>query len=1256
MKKLFFLLVALSCVLLNCSKDNKGVEDPNEESKNPAGTTLSLSPQDLVFEAAGGWKEFTINCSGTWTLTGGNAWCQPGATSGSGRSQVKVMAEASTLTSDRNVNLTVRCGSQTKVLAVTQKGVNALTLSKDKFEVAAEGGDLTVTLQANVECTSAIPSAFSSWIKKSPGTKAMTSQSFRYTVSPNEDTQKREGYIVFTGGTKKDTVYVYQSAKTPMEESSLILSEDTYNLSAEAQEITVELKTNIDYEVIVPDTVETWVSHLSTRALRTDKLHFSIAENEGDNARSAVVIIREQGGELTDTLHIRQAKQEPVEATGNFPKTGYILTCEAGSETIEFSVPEVWQASVSYDGNASGWLSLSAESGKAGKAKLTVTATQNAKATLRQAFIDITFGDKKQRLTVTQGIDENMDIADKFDPKFAQALQKKGYINDATHITWGEVNEKTSIKVAFSELTSLKGIEYFTSLTSLVCSCNQLTSLDVSANTALTSLDCSSNQLPSLDVSANTALTRLCCRNNPGSGSIFPVFAWFDKDNIPDTLTIQYTSWYVGRQITLQIQNATSEETKFLTLSQKSLGVSVAGGTVGVTVNTNVEYDVLIPAEAETWISKTSGGSNEIRFTISANEGNGMREAKVIVKARNVELSDTLRITQKSSGMYTGDIRLTSDDEIANFCERGYTSIQGNLIISGNLSVTSLEGLNCLTFIGGNFEINGDFPNLVSFEGLNNLVSIGGDFKIIYSSFSSLISLDGLSGLKSIGRDFEINVSSAYALDKLSSFEGLGSLETIGRDFRIISSAANKLSSFSGLSGLKSIGRDFEINVSGSFSLDKLSSFEGLGSLETIGGNFRIISTSSSSFGPLSSLSSFRGLSGLKSIGGDFEINSLASSSAGCSAYSLNKLSSFVGLESLETIGGNFKIISSSSSSSSSLGDNAGSLSSLSSFRGLSGLKSIGGDFEINSSGFSSYPSFSPSSSLSKLSSFEGLGNLEIIGGNFRIISSYSLSKLSSFRGLSGLKSIGRDFEINTSASSLGLSSFYGLGSLETIGGNFRIISTSSSSVGSLSSLSSFSGLSGLKSIGGDFEINSSASNLYSSTSSDVSSSLSKLSSFEGLDRLGTIGGNFRIISTSSSTSSSLASLFSFGGLRGLKSIGGDFEINVSSYPSSSDVSSSLSKLSSFEGLGSLEIIGGNFRIISSYSLFSLSSFSGFRGLKSIGGDFEVVSSNKKSGIFDYCALKTALQTLNGNYKVSGNAYNPTKEQILNGECSTTDI
>ena len=63
-------------------------------------------------------------------------------------------------------------------------------------------------------------------------------------------------------------------------------------------------------------------------------------------------------------------------------------------------------------------------------------------------------------------------------------------------------------------IQNLKGIEYFTALKYLDVGSNQLTTLDVSANTALTELEASGNQLTSLDVSANTALTNLSVKYN----------------------------------------------------------------------------------------------------------------------------------------------------------------------------------------------------------------------------------------------------------------------------------------------------------------------------------------------------------------------------------------------------------------------------------------------------------------------------------------------------------------------------------------------------------------------------------------------------------------------------------------------------------------------------------------------------------------------------------------------------------------------
>ncbi len=81
-------------------------------------------------------------------------------------------------------------------------------------------------------------------------------------------------------------------------------------------------------------------------------------------------------------------------------------------------------------------------------------------------------------------------------------------------LTTDEYSVVTDIDVNGKEITTLKGIEYFTALEKLICHTNQLQALDVSNNTELITLNCSANDLEALDVSSNTKLTTLICISN----------------------------------------------------------------------------------------------------------------------------------------------------------------------------------------------------------------------------------------------------------------------------------------------------------------------------------------------------------------------------------------------------------------------------------------------------------------------------------------------------------------------------------------------------------------------------------------------------------------------------------------------------------------------------------------------------------------------------------------------------------------------
>ena len=71
-----------------------------------------------------------------------------------------------------------------------------------------------------------------------------------------------------------------------------------------------------------------------------------------------------------------------------------------------------------------------------------------------------------------------------------------------------------TIDVSSKAIADLTGIGAFVNLTKLICYNNQLSSLDISANTALTYLVCHHNQLSSLNLDFNLALDTLSCSSN----------------------------------------------------------------------------------------------------------------------------------------------------------------------------------------------------------------------------------------------------------------------------------------------------------------------------------------------------------------------------------------------------------------------------------------------------------------------------------------------------------------------------------------------------------------------------------------------------------------------------------------------------------------------------------------------------------------------------------------------------------------------
>ena len=99
------------------------------------------------------------------------------------------------------------------------------------------------------------------------------------------------------------------------------------------------------------------------------------------------------------------------------------------------------------------------------------------------------------------------------DENFRNYLLDLSY-GDDDKLTEREIAKITSLSLNNQNIQSLQGIEFFTSLTSLYCYGNQLTSLNISNNTELQYLQCGYNKLTALDLSENPYLRYLYCYGN----------------------------------------------------------------------------------------------------------------------------------------------------------------------------------------------------------------------------------------------------------------------------------------------------------------------------------------------------------------------------------------------------------------------------------------------------------------------------------------------------------------------------------------------------------------------------------------------------------------------------------------------------------------------------------------------------------------------------------------------------------------------
>ena len=178
------------------------------------------------------------------------------------------------------------------------------------FEVAMEGGIVTINMESNVTYDVVIPDDCK-WVTraKASNTKATTTSAVTLSVAENKSYKERNVVITIgneeaqkAGAIKEPIkIYINQSFTT-----TLKVEKPEIEVPMEGNTVSVNLESNVPYEVNIPCDWIKQVSGSKTRAAKTSVVSFRVDANTSGQDRSATVKIKNTHGDEEVSVTITQ--------------------------------------------------------------------------------------------------------------------------------------------------------------------------------------------------------------------------------------------------------------------------------------------------------------------------------------------------------------------------------------------------------------------------------------------------------------------------------------------------------------------------------------------------------------------------------------------------------------------------------------------------------------------------------------------------------------------------------------------------------------------------------------------------------------------------------------------------------------------------------------------------------------------------------------------------------------------------------------
>lgn len=345
-------------------------------------------------------------------------------------------------------------GNLSSTITIKQSQLDGLFISTPEYNLSNEKHTLMVEVSTNVEFD---VTSEADWVKYVQ-TKGLNSKQIILEVAENDTYDQRETKVNVKqkNGDIRGTIVIKQDEKY-----GILVTQSEYNLSNEAQTIEVEVKYNVDFDVVIPDDCKGWIKQVSTKSLYNKIYTFSIAKNTTYVNREGAITFKQKNGGISTTVAIKQRQTDYLQVE----KTEYTVDIEV--ETISINVTSNVEYSVVIAEDARSWLSRVETKGLS-KDKIQIAVAAGDEDTNRTGEIEISYGKMVHTIHVCQNSKVGNTVIPFADKNVKDCLIAAFDTNKDGELSIREAKAVKSLNGVFGnntdDYTSFDEFQYFTGI------------------------------------------------------------------------------------------------------------------------------------------------------------------------------------------------------------------------------------------------------------------------------------------------------------------------------------------------------------------------------------------------------------------------------------------------------------------------------------------------------------------------------------------------------------------------------------------------------------------------------------------------------------------------------------------------------------------------------------------------------------------------------------------------------------------------